>query len=176
MPLTEETLVRTLLSERASLLAYIWSIVRDGELVEDVFQEVSLLAVRNCAEFREEKALPTWLRRTARFRALAALRDRHRDAQRFSDEVLDKLDACWDEHTIDSTELRLAALRHCLPQLSPRSRHIVALRYIEGLSSTQVAERLGRNVRTIYVGLTRIHKALRECMQRQLRTGGALDG
>ena len=55
MALSETIIVRVLLAERAKLLAYIWVIVRDAHLVEDVFQEVAALAVqkrRNCATRR----------------------------------------------------------------------------------------------------------------------------
>lgn len=76
MALDETTIVRVLLAERARLLAYIWVIVRDVHLVEDVFQEVAALAVQKREELRDEAALPVWLRRTARFQALAALRDK----------------------------------------------------------------------------------------------------
>ena len=44
MPVNEDTVVRTLLSHRLGLLAYIEAIVRDTHLAEDVFQDVSSLA------------------------------------------------------------------------------------------------------------------------------------
>ncbi len=45
MPITEHDLVAVLLSERNRLVVYVWSIVRNYHVAEDIFQEVSLLAV-----------------------------------------------------------------------------------------------------------------------------------
>ncbi len=69
--LSESDLVQRLLEERVRLLAYIWAIVRDSHVAEDVFQEVSLLAVRKRSEIVDQTAFPVWLRKSARFCALA---------------------------------------------------------------------------------------------------------
>ncbi len=54
MALEQATVVRILMAERSKLLAYIWSIVRDEHAVEDVFQEVSILAVEKCGQITDE--------------------------------------------------------------------------------------------------------------------------
>jgi len=46
MTMDQDQLVRLLLRERARLTAYIWSIVHEPHLTEDVFQEVCLEASR----------------------------------------------------------------------------------------------------------------------------------
>jgi len=176
VPISEDTIVRTLMSQRAALLAYIWAIVRDGELVEDVFQEVSLLAVREREKLRDEAALATWLRRTARFKALSALRDRGRSAVLLSDDVLDQLDGQWEQqHQASTAEEYQAALRHCLKQLTPNARQIVSLRYMQGLKGTEVAEKLGRKTTSVYQALSRIHNTLRACLCGQLNLPEAGD-
>ena len=173
MALSETTIVRVLVAERARLLAYIWVIVRDVHLVEDVFQEVAALAVQKRGELRDEAALPIWLRRTARFQALAALRDKSRDrAQPLTPEILDRLDEYWTGQDDQPDDVRMQALEHCLTQLSPYARQIVTLRYREGFKGIKVAELLGRNVRTIYMALTRIHNTLRECIEGKLAAAG----
>jgi RNA polymerase sigma-70 factor (ECF subfamily) len=173
MALSETIIVRVLLAERAKLLAYIWVIVRDAHLVEDVFQEVAALAVQKRNELRDEAALPVWLRRTARFQALAALRDKARDPhQSLTPEILDQLDTYWSSQDRQPDDARVEALQDCLTQLSPYARQIVALRYGKGLQGIKVAEALGRNVRTIYMALTRIHNSLRDCIEQKLAVPG----
>jgi RNA polymerase sigma-70 factor (ECF subfamily) len=155
------------------VLAYIWVIVRDVHLVEDVFQEVAALAVQKREELRDEAALPVWLRRTARFQALAALRDKSRDpTQPLTPEILDRLDAYWSSQDGQVEDARVPALEDCLTQLSPDARQIVALRYGKGLPGIKVAEALGRNARTIYMALTRIHHSLRDCIEQKLAVTG----
>ncbi len=173
MGLSETELVERLLRERARLLAYIWSMVRDGQLAEDVFQEVSLLAVRKRAEINCPAALPTWLRKAARLHALAALRRVKRTETLFSNEVLDSLDQAWDEHQAEPTNVLADALQHCMARLTQRSQQIVALRYQGGLSGDQVADRLDMKVHSVYVALSRIHHALRECMKHLIAKKGS---
>jgi DNA-directed RNA polymerase specialized sigma24 family protein len=45
MALDSPAIVRLLMAERSRLFSYTWAIVGDVHLAEDVFQEVSLLAI-----------------------------------------------------------------------------------------------------------------------------------
>lgn len=173
MPLDEATIIRTLMAERAGLLAYIWSIVHDSHLVEDIFQEVSLLAVSKRIELRDKKALAAWLRSSARLMSIAAVRRKGRSPVLFSEEVLDKLDASWTNSDATSTEEALSLLHRCMAELSERSREFVTLRYVNRLSGSQLAQKLGMTVASVYVALARIHRSLRECVQRQREFEGA---
>lgn len=167
--MNEATIVRALLAERSKLLAYIWLIVRDAALVEDVYQEVAVLTIEKRSELRDEFALPTWLRRTARFQALAALRDRSRERlQPLTEEVLDELDAYWSTQDEVSDDQRTQFLADCVQKLSPYAREVIAMRYGEKMSGEEVARKLGRKIRTIYMVLTRIHSMLRNCIETKL--------
>ncbi len=167
MALDETIIVRTLMADRAKLLAYIWSIVHDAHLVEDVFQEVSLLALRKRSELQDEKALSTWLRKSARLLALTAVRGKVKRPVLLGEDVLDKLDAAWGEADARSAAASLDLLHRCLAKLSERSRQFVALRYMERLSGAQVAAKLGTTVHSVYVALGRAHRLLRDCMKKQ---------
>jgi RNA polymerase sigma-70 factor, ECF subfamily len=146
------------------LLAYIWAIVRDEHLAEDVFQEVSLLAVDKCENIYSEQALLPWLRNTARHRALHAVQSRKNRPVLLSDGLLDDLDECWQKYdAVDASDLT-DILRQCVSQLTSRAQHILTLRYVQGLNGAQVAETIGRKVRTVYMALSRIHGALRKCV------------
>lgn len=168
MPLEQAAVVRVLLAERSKLLAYIWSIVRDEHTVEDVFQEVSILAVEKCGQIVDESALWPWLRQTAKFRALHALRARGNQLP-LSEALLDQLDLAWHQYDDLSSSMLVDSLLHCVAKLSRYARRIVALRYVDGLSGIEVASRLKREVHTIYVALTRIHNSLRRCVQARMQ-------
>ena len=176
MALDEATIVQTLMAERARLLAYIWSIVHDAHLVEDVFQEVSLLAINKRLELCDEKTLPGWLRGSARLVSIAAMRRQRRRPTLLREEVLDKLDAAWRDTDDVSAEETLGLLRRCLTALSARSRQFVALRYVDRLTGSQIAEKLDVTVHSVYVALGRAHRSLRECIQRQREHEGASRG
>jgi RNA polymerase sigma-70 factor (ECF subfamily) len=157
-----------LLQERAKLLAYVWAIVRDEHLAEDVFQEVSLLAVNKREEIYEEGSLLPWLRRTARHRALHALQLQKRRPVPLSETLLDSLDRCWEKYDDIPSSALADALRQCMSRLTSHARRIITLRYVQGLSGIQVAETLGRKVTTVYMALSRIHGKLRTCVQRRM--------
>ena len=167
MAVEQAVVVRVLVAECAKLLAYIWSIVRDEHTMEDVFQEISILAVEKREQIDNEQGLLPWLRQTAKFCSLRALCSRGKLVS-LDDDLLLKLDVAWSAYdSLPSTSL-VDSLLACVSQLSPYAQRIVALRYVDGLSGIEVAARLQREVRTIYMALSRIHNSLRRCMQERL--------
>jgi len=168
MPLEHDHVLRLLLSGRALLLAYIQTIVRDGHLAEDVFQEVSVLALNKRDEIADETHFRGWIRRAARLEALAALRKHERLPSALSEQVLDALEAQWDNYDNEWAARRVDALRQCLGRLTDNAQRLVRLRYHDGISGVALAEQFGKPVNTIYVALSRIHRTLADCVERQL--------
>ena len=89
MSLTEEIVVRFLISHRSHLLAFIRGIVRDRDLAEDVYQEVCVTVVLKRDEIEDVGHLRNWCRQAARFRAIDALRNRNAAAYVMDQAVLD---------------------------------------------------------------------------------------
>ena len=167
MALSSETVVRVLMSHRNRLSAYIWSIVGDAHLAEDVFQEVSMLAIRKGCEVADSDRLVVWLRRTARLKSLEACRKQRRSPL-IDDSLLAEYDADWQRYDpLEEAEL-LEALHACLAGLTENNRRIVALRYGQGLKSSEVANSLQRTVAAVYRAIGRIHRAVADCMDRKL--------
>jgi RNA polymerase sigma-70 factor (ECF subfamily) len=163
----QESLVLTLLRERVKLLAYLSSIVRDHHLAEDLFQEVAVLAVRKIDEIHDMKHLLGWLRLTGRHLALRALR-RRRQSPLVDQSVLDLLEEQWSEQDGTPAIELVEALEECLEELSPYARDLVRLRYEDEISGTRLAEVVDRNVNTVYVALSRIHRSLHDCISEKL--------
>jgi len=168
VPVEQNIIVRTLIRDRAKLLAYIWSIVHDSHLAEDVLQEVSVVAVEKRDAIDSEQALPAWLRSTARLRALHTLRQHRRTPLTLDENVLDLLESEWTRRDAAATDRLMDALRHCLGRLSPAARQIVQMRYADALGSRQIADRLGRSLAAVYKSTTRAHAALAQCVKQQL--------
>ena len=171
--LSQEVILRSLLAARTGLLGYIWSMVRDPHVVEDIFQEVSVLAMEKRGEFASEKALPTWLRRTARFQVLAYFRDAKRKPPMLSTSTMDVMDQEWKIADEKPSGEAINVLHSCLAELAPAARRLLALRYNDGLAGTEVAEIVGRTVGSVYTALSRVHRRLRECMLKRLSQEGA---
>src|SRR5262245_1335181 len=155
--------VGDLLRERAKLLGYIWAIVRDHHLAEDVFQDVTVLALERAGGIRNDDHLLLWARKAARFKALELLRKKARLPLALDGDVLEMLEAEWAE--VDSFVVadEVDHLRACIERLTPHAQRILHLRYTAGLTGIQVAGVVNVKVSSVYVALTRIHQALEEC-------------
>jgi RNA polymerase sigma-70 factor, ECF subfamily len=166
MPVEQEVLVRRLLAERAMLLGYIASIVRDPHGVEDVFQDVALIVLKKRDELDDPSGFPAWARKVARLEALNAVRRRAKAPRPLDESVQDALDLRWNAGDGGGSA---DALRTCLDRLSPRARLVVELRYRDDLSGQGLADRLAQPLNTVYVTLSRIHRALSDCLRGRLR-------
>jgi RNA polymerase sigma-70 factor, ECF subfamily len=164
MALDRDTIVRLLLSGRASLLGYIHSIVRDWDLADDVLQEVSILALKKCDLIEDETHFGGWVRQTARFESLNLLRKQGRGPQLLGETVLDLLDTAWDAAEKAMPSDSLDALRACVEKLTADSRHILQLRYADGIKGVELAHVLDQSPNTVYVRLSRIHRKLGKCI------------
>lgn len=168
MALDHHTIVRLLLAERAKLHAYIWSIVRDDHLTEDVFQDVSILAIDKRDQINDEQHLHRWLRTTARFESLKALREAKRGPVAMDASTLDLIDAHWADYDLTPSSDMTEALRHCIGELSPSARQIIRARYVDGQSGKELAQTLNQKAHSVYVAIGRIHRRLHDCIRERI--------
>src|SRR5688572_2593374 len=129
--------VRALIRDRAKLLGYIWVIVRDHHAAEDVFGDVTVLAMERAGEIDDEAHLALWARKAARLKALEAMRQRNRGRRgtvSLDDHVIEMIEADWGV-AVDGivAGAEVDHLRSCVERLTPRARRILHLRYVEGL-------------------------------------------
>jgi len=173
MTIEHDMMVRMLLADRDKLHAYIWAIVRDDHIAEDVFQDVSLLAINKRDEIDGESHFPAWVRAAARNKSLQALRQRGRGPAILDGALLDLLEGEWSRYDEARSSEMAEALRGCVEKLSPYAKQLVDMRYGDGAKPAAIAEQLGRKVTTVYVALTRTHKSFAECVQQTLASAGA---
>lgn len=170
MAISPDELVQALIEERVKLMAYIRSIVPDYHLAEDVFQEISMLAVRKSDDIKDRSHLMGWLRLSARHRAINASKKNKRKCLPLDEELIVKLDQVWSDYDEKSLSEEGEALEQCINQLSASAKRLVYLRYSEGLTGEQLAKKLNRPTNSTYVTLSRIHSTLRRCVRDRLGT------
>lgn len=164
--LSQDELIRTLLSHRARISAGVWLVVRDVHLAEDVFQEVMVKALSG-APFTNEAHLLSWCRITGRNAALNLMRKRGREVTTLSGDIMELLDA--EAATEGSSKTaRIEALQECLEALPETARALVDARYFEGRSCAEVAAAFKMGVDAAYQRLSRLHRTLRECLEGKL--------
>lgn len=160
------SIAQLVLRHRHPLLAYLYACVPDAHAVEDLFQEVCLVAVQKAAEFEDGTDFAAWARTIARHKVREHLRSRR--GVTLDEAFFDALGAAFAPIDADR---RKDALRHCLGGLEKRARQILSWRYDEGLSPAEIAGRTGQSRAAVNSILQRVRETLRDCAGRRLATG-----
>jgi RNA polymerase sigma factor (sigma-70 family) len=173
MTLEPDTIVQVLLRERLRVTGLAAAVTRDVHAADDIFQQVVLAALESRAQFRGHNHVLAWALRAARHRAVDFARSRR--LRSLPDDVLDLLEARWADPASAATSYRGEALHKCIGRLTTFAQELLQMRYAEGLTVTALAERLRRTVDAIYQTLSRTHRALRVCVERELHEHEAPD-
>lgn len=172
MSLKQEDIVRTLFAARTRIVAAAWLIVRDAHVAEDLFQSMTIKAIAGRSEFEREASLISWAFVTVRHEGLNWVRDKKR-AVVLEAGALDLLQADWTTDKSLSRD-RVNALEQCLQELPADSRRLVELRYYDQRSCGEVAASLQLGLQAVYQRLSRLHRALRLCVEGRLASGSGL--
>jgi len=155
------------LYDRYGKLAYslIYRIVRDTGVAEDLVQETFLRVWNRVQGFDAERgALGPWLLAVARNRAIDYVRSSGGKMTRGSLE----LEAAEHPTVFVNFEAdllsqdRVRRVRGAMDRLNENQRHVIELAYFEGLSQTEMAERMGQPLGTVKTWVRTALKNLRE--------------
>lgn len=128
------------------LRPYATLMLRDGDAAEDVLQDVLLAVYRKLGTLREPRAFAAWTRRIASREIFRALR-RLRVHDQLHDELPPDLPAGADPPA--PPDGLLQRLPELLERVSPASRAILALHYIDDLSLDETAAVLDLPIGTV---------------------------
>lgn len=176
MPVPSEIVVKVLMQQRADLIGYAWIVVGDPETAEDVFQDVSVVAIRKCDEIENDEHLIGWLYNAIRLEGLKARRNQQQARQLLRPEVLQVLEQVRSQgHGQTQAEQEsdyLPALRECINLLQGEVRKVLELRYGQNLKPAKIAKLTGKKIQTVYKTITRSHSTLRDCVEQRLSARG----
>jgi RNA polymerase sigma-70 factor (ECF subfamily) len=145
--------------------ALIFRVVRNEAVAEDLVQETFLRVWNRVQAFDHEKgALGAWVLAVARNRAIDYLRSvEGRMTQSAFD--LEKLEQPGHFINMENSILnmdRVRALRGAFEKLTPNQRLVLELAYYEGLSQTEMADRLKQPLGTVKTWVRTALKLLRD--------------
>ena len=154
------------LYDRYGRLAYslIFRMVRNGATAEDLVQETFLRVWNRAQSFDAGKgAIGPWLLAVARYRAIDYLRSasgRDRNALELEEGDHPSLYTDMEPDLLASDHLR--AVKAALTRLSANQRQVIELAYFEGLTQTEMAERMGQPLGTVKTWVRAALKNLRD--------------
>lgn len=154
------------------LYRYIFRLTGEETMAEDVLQEVFILIYRKLGWLEEPELFRPWAYRIASREAFKRLRRERRMGEQVSDEsVLDALPAEATEER-DAPEL-IEQLPLLMARVSPASRAVLILHYLDELPLTEVAGVLGIAVGTAKSRLAYGLQCLRRAIKEQAETPAA---
>jgi RNA polymerase sigma-70 factor (ECF subfamily) len=161
-----------LLRNQGQLLGYIYSLVRDLDDADDLFQQTSLVLWDKFDQFDPERSFVSWACGVARYEVLNFVRARSRDRLYFSDELSLALIEAQEDLEKERLEERREALAGCMKKLRDRDKELLEACYGPSSGVRDVAHARGRSAQSVHNSLRRIRRALFECVHRSLAQGG----
>lgn len=164
--------------------AGVWRYLRvlgcDEAQAEDLTQETFIVVLSKPFEDYDRRATAAYLRKTARYLYLSAIRKAARRAEiensemiesvfATSDQEADAAEAVWLANAADTNgETHVDALRACLEKTDERSRKAIELRYGQERTRKEIAGVLGMSEEGTKTLFRRIRDNLRNCISRRL--------
>ena len=121
------------------LYGYLVSLVDDKHLAEDLLQDVFVILIQKLRWLREPNAFPAWVYRIASRQAFRALRSKRRLAS------VHETDALSDATEAEAPEEEAPReifdrIPELLAQISPASRAVLSLHYLQEMTLQEVAD------------------------------------
>jgi RNA polymerase sigma-70 factor (ECF subfamily) len=157
------------LRHQGELRAFIGSVVRDRSVRDDVLQETALVLWREFERYDRARSFGGWARGIASRLLLKRLEQLGRQPFLLPPEAIAEVQNAFDRLG-DEADARREGLERCLEDLPEKSRGLLALRYEQGLSLSQIAERIETSMDAAHKTLSRIRAKLQECVERRLRS------
>jgi RNA polymerase sigma-70 factor (ECF subfamily) len=146
-----------------AVYSLILRVVRDTAIAEDLVQETFLRVWNRVGGFDVERgSLGAWLLTVARNRAIDYLRStagRERNALELDETDHPALYCDMEPDILNADKTR--RVRAAMEKLSPNQRTVMELAYLEGLSQTEMAQRIGQPLGTVKTWVRTALKSLR---------------
>ena len=170
MPEDRREFVRLLTRNERQVYAYLLSLVPNWADADEILQETNIRLWDQFDQFNPETDFGAWARSVAHYQVLTFRKRVSRERMRFSQEFVDAVQAQYDASQSESTDdERRDALADCIEKLSLGQQEMLRATYSQEHSIKDVAERLERPVSAVYKALSRIRRALYECVSNSLR-------
>ena len=158
----EPEFLRLFAQHTAQLQRHAFLLLGRWQDAEEVMQAASVVMWEKFDDFERGTSFAAWSKRIVYLQAMNHRRRQSKERVVFSDLTVELL--ATDDQPPPAGDQR-DALQKCLDRLNPSDRQLIAARYAGNQQLKDYAERVGRQLESLYVSLNRIRSALRECMR-----------
>jgi RNA polymerase sigma-70 factor (ECF subfamily) len=162
-----ENFLRLLTHHEPSLRAYLRACLPSAADVDEVMQEVSLVAWRKFSALPDHEQFLPWVCMIARYVMLMHRRRHARDRLVLDEDIVETLAAEGAEE-MPAREAQLRVLEDCIGKLPEDRRELTLAAYAPENSMKALAARMGRSEGSLYQMLARIRQELLRCVERTL--------
>jgi RNA polymerase sigma-70 factor (ECF subfamily) len=159
-----EDFLRLFMHHEPELRAFVRACLPRVGDVDEVMQEVSLVAWRKFSSLTEAAQFPRWACVIARYEILKFRRNHARDRLVLDEDIMEKLAAEGLEE-MSVRHRQLNALESCIAKLPEERRGLALAAYAPETSMKDLASRLGRTEGSLYQLLARIRQELLRCVE-----------
>ena len=152
------------------LTAYLRSLVNNDAAVDDLFQEVMVVAWKRLDECDLSRPFGPWFRGIAARVVMAYYRKRKASPLFLNEAVLTQLDHQFESIASvggDTWNEKVAALQDCIGALSDSHRAVINGRYFDDMKSQSLASHLGISLEACKKRLQRGRALLAQCLKRK---------
>ncbi len=160
-------LVQLLMKYQRRIFAYIHTLVPSRSDAEDILQEACLTICEKFDQFESGTNFYSWACQIAYWKVRAARKKFATSKVVFNQDVLDVVTETRGQLE-EELDARHEALSRCLRKLNDRDRRMVLIRYESGNNVSEAARACGRTIQGAYKALSRIRKALFDCVTFEL--------
>ncbi len=152
----------------SALAACVHALVPNWQDAEEVLQEPRVTLWRQFADFQPNSDFPAWSRTIARNIARTQLRRNGLARRVLREDVAEALIQEMTQPPLQEDH-RQTALAECMQKLGDEARDMLRRFYADGIKIKTIAADLGRSLNGTYMAISRIRRALTECIEMQLR-------
>ena len=157
------------IAQRHSLNAFIYGMIRDSSVADDIFQETSMTLWREFSNFELGSNFSKWANGIAFNRVRVYRRKNKNYSLGLSEDLMQSISETISKE--DYSESRWDALQECRTHLRDEDKELYEAFYIKNLKAQQVADESGRSIFAIRKAIHKLRKKLFDCVDRKKREG-----
>lgn len=161
----ERDFVSLISTNQRRILAYIITLVPNRHDAEEIMQETTVLMWEKRGDFVSGTDFVAWGARIAYYKILnyrkQIVKHRHliMDDSQFARIEQQAMSKCRQSEEV------LYKLDECIRKISGPDRRLIRMKYSQNISASEIAVRINKSVRSVYLAITRIHNVLLSCIE-----------